>query len=141
MQADSTDRADKGAQPGQATVEFALVVGILFLVLFGIIDFSRLMFAYATMSNGVREGARYGIIHPDDVTGIEDRARAMMVLIGGHADITVEFPGGDTDPDYPSGCKVSHYCPVVVKATSDFNIWTPIIPNIQIVTQAKMHIE
>ena len=51
-------------QKGQTTVEFALVVGLLLILLFGIIDFSRLLFAYATMSNGVREGARYGIIHP-----------------------------------------------------------------------------
>jgi hypothetical protein len=122
---------------GQATVEFALVITFLLLLLFGIVDFSRLFFAYATMSNGVREGARYGIVHPEDTAGIEQHARAMMVLIGGQASITIEFP----DTDAQDNARCSHYCRVVVRATSDFNVWTPIIPNLQIVAQATMHVE
>lgn len=117
-------------------MEFALVVSLLLLMLFGIIDFSRLFFAYATMSNGVREGARYGVVHPGDETGIIEQARAMMVLIGDEANVTVQFPdtrNGNT--------RCSHYCRVVVRATSDFDVWTPIIPNIEIVAQATMHIE
>jgi hypothetical protein len=122
---------------GQATVEFALVILFLLLLLFGIVDFSRLFFAYATMSNAVREGARYAIVHPEDTAGIENQARAMMVIVGGQADITVQFP--DTDAGGNPYC--SHYCRVVVRATSDFNVWTPIIPNLQIVAQATMHVE
>jgi hypothetical protein len=122
---------------GQATVEFALVVTFLLLLLFGIVDFSRLFFAYATMSNGVREGARYGIVHPEDTAGIKNQADAMMVLIGGQADVTVQFP--DTDAAGNPHC--SHYCRIVVRATSDFDVWTPIIPSLQIVAQATMHIE
>jgi hypothetical protein len=116
---------------GQATVEFALVVSLLLLLVFGIVDFSRLFFAYATMSNGVREGARYGIIHPEDTAGIEQKTRAMMVIVGGQANITVELPDG----------QCSHYCRVVIRATSDFDVWTPVIPSFQIVAQATMHIE
>jgi hypothetical protein len=122
---------------GQATVEFALVVSLLLLVLFGIIDFSRLFFAYATMSNGVREGARYGIVHPEDTEGIIQQSEAMMVLIGGQAEVTVEFP--DTGNGGNPHC--AHYCRVVVRATSDFDVWTPIIPSITMVAQATMHIE
>ena len=43
---------------GQGLLEFAFVVAFLFLLIFAIIDFSRVFFGYATMSNGVREGAR-----------------------------------------------------------------------------------
>jgi len=45
---------------GAIIVEFALVVPFLFLIVFGIIDFSR---AYAQLNNinsSLREGARYG---------------------------------------------------------------------------------
>ncbi|MEJ2211558.1 MAG: pilus assembly protein [Anaerolineae bacterium] len=126
-----------GREEGQATVEFALVVALLLLVLFGIVDFSRLFFAYATMSNGVREGARYGIINPDDEAGIIQQAEAMMVLIGGQADVAVQFP----DSDGSGNPHCSHLCRVVVRATSDFDAWTPIVPNIEIVAQATMHIE
>ena len=140
MPKNSSEKTKAEGEQGQTIVEFALVVGFLLTMLFAIVDFSRLFFAYATMSNGVREGARYAIVHPDDIEGIRAKARAMMVLIGGNATITVNFPGGGTK-DYPPGCKASHYCPVEVKATSDFGVWTPIIPHIQIVAQATMHIE
>ena len=129
---------------GQATVEFALVISLLFLVIFGIIDFSRLIFAYATMSNGVREGARFGITYPDRSpdtvdemrAAVEEHARAMMVLIGGNAEIEIEFPDNvDGDP------YCAHFCRIVVRATTDFSVWTPIIPNIPIEAQATMHFE
>lgn len=47
-------------QDGAVIVEFALVVPFLFLIVFGIIDFSR---AYAQLNNinsSLREGARFG---------------------------------------------------------------------------------
>ena len=49
-----------GKRIGAIIVEFALVVPFLFLIVFGIIDFSR---AYAQLNNinsSLREGARYG---------------------------------------------------------------------------------
>ncbi|HSJ54991.1 MAG TPA: TadE family protein [Anaerolineae bacterium] len=122
---------------GQAIVEFALVASFLFLILFGIVDFSRLFFAYATMANGVREGARFASAQPDDDAAILDHAHAMMVLIGDEATVTVSFP--DTDAQGNSHC--SHYCRVVVTARSDFDVWTPVIPHVEIVTQSTMHVE
>ncbi|NLF12022.1 MAG: pilus assembly protein [Anaerolineaceae bacterium] len=130
--------ATPGAEPrGQTIVEFAMVVSFLFLILFGIIDFSRLFFAYATMANGVREGARYAVVHPDDNVGIIEHAQAMMVLIGDEATVTVDFP----DSDAYGNSRCSHYCRVVVMATCEFDVWTPIIPAVEIVAQSTMHVE
>lgn len=126
--------ADKSQ--GQTLVEFSLVVSFLFLILFGIIDFSRLFFAYATMANGVREGARYAVVHPDNEADIIEHAEAMMVLIGDEATVEVNFP--DTLDE--QAC-LHHPCRVVVTATSDFDVWTPIIPHLTIVAQSTMHIE
>ncbi|MBN1659147.1 MAG: pilus assembly protein [Anaerolineae bacterium] len=124
---------------GQTTVEFALVISVLLLVVFGIMDFSRLMFAYATMSNGVREGARYAVIHPgpDHEAEIVARAHGMMVVLGGTANVMVAYPDGDLE----GGPYCSHLCRVVVRATSDFDAWTPIIPAFQIEARATMHLE
>jgi Flp pilus assembly protein TadG len=124
-------------EQGQALLEFALVIGFLLLVVFGIIDFSRVFFGYATMSNGVREGARYAIVHPQDDTGIENAARSMMVVIGAPVDVQINFPDKNVDN---TDCR-THLCTVQVVATSDFPVWTPIIPNIQMVARATMHIE
>lgn len=43
---------------GQAIVEFALIVPILLLILFGIIDFSRMYYQYALINNTNREALR-----------------------------------------------------------------------------------
>jgi len=96
-----------------------------------------LFFAYATMANGVREGARFGSAQPGSDAAIIDHAHAMMVLIGDEATVTVTFP--DTDHNGNSRC--SHYCRIVVTARSDFDVWTPIIPHLEIVAQSTMHVE
>jgi hypothetical protein len=124
---------------GQALVEFAFVVLFLLLVIFGIIDFARLFFAYATMSNGAREGARYGITHPSDDAHIEARARQMMVLIGAEANVQIQRPGED-DGSNP-GCTTPHLCRIEVIITSNFDMWTPVIPSLPLEARATMHFE
>jgi hypothetical protein len=126
-------------ESGQTTLEFALVVGVLFLVVFGIIEFSRLFFAYATMSQGVRDAARYGIVHPgsefeDDII---DVAQSKITLIGGTATVTVDYPDV-SESGYPF-CQ--HRCRIVVRATSMYNPWIPLVPPFEIAAQATMHYE
>jgi Flp pilus assembly protein TadG len=47
-----------------ATLEFALVVPVLIVLIIGALDFSRLIVAYTTITNASREGARYAVLHP-----------------------------------------------------------------------------
>jgi Flp pilus assembly protein TadG len=47
---------------GTEVVEFAIVSLLLFLLLFGIIDFGILLFDKAVITNASREGARAGIV-------------------------------------------------------------------------------
>lgn len=47
---------------GAAAVEFAIVLPLLILVLFGIIEFSVAFFDKAVITNASREGARAGIL-------------------------------------------------------------------------------
>jgi Flp pilus assembly protein TadG len=46
----------------QALVEFALAVPLLLLLLVALIDFSRLLFTYVSLTDGVREMARVGAL-------------------------------------------------------------------------------
>jgi Flp pilus assembly protein TadG len=46
----------------QSIVEFALVVPLFFLLLFGLIAFARLLFTYTSLSNGAREMARVAAV-------------------------------------------------------------------------------
>ena len=50
-----------GSQRSQSMTEFALVAPILLLMLFGIIDFGRLLYIYGTLVEAANEGARVSI--------------------------------------------------------------------------------
>ncbi|HEY8838486.1 MAG TPA: TadE family protein [Dehalococcoidia bacterium] len=58
---------------GQAIIEFALLLPLFLLLLFGIIDFGRAYSASVTLTNAAREGARYGVIQPTNTSGIISR--------------------------------------------------------------------
>jgi Flp pilus assembly protein TadG len=48
-------------QRSQAIVEFAIIAPVLLLLLFGIIDFGRVIYYYVTLNQAVNEGARTAI--------------------------------------------------------------------------------
>ena len=54
-------QTDRDAQRSQSLVEFALVAPILLLLLFGIVDFGRVIYTYVTINQAVNEGARTAI--------------------------------------------------------------------------------
>ena len=62
-----------------------------------------------------------------------------MVVIGAPVDVGIGFPDTCVDDGSPN-CK-DRGSRVVVTATSDFAVWTPIIPNFTMVASATMHIE
>jgi Flp pilus assembly protein TadG len=153
MSADIGNSKPEGER-GQGLVEFALVALFLLLTMFAVIDFARVFFGYATMANGVREGARYAVVHPQDNTDILDAAEAMMFVLGASVEVTVTFPM--TYTSVPTGtvedyvdlsgeqCSKTNRgsrCPVLVTAVSEFPVWTPVIPSFTMAASATMHIE
>ena len=49
------------SQRSQALAEFAIIAPILVVLLFGIVDFGRVIYIYATLNQAVNEGARAAI--------------------------------------------------------------------------------
>jgi len=89
----------------------------------------------------VREGARYGVVNPEDTTGIEDLTEARMVVIGGDGTIfggddtvfvSVGYPDEVPDPNSNQPGATYTFCPhvcrVVVSAKSKLDVWTPVLP-------------
>jgi hypothetical protein len=58
-------------EKGAAVVEFAVVVPLLLVLVFGIIEFGVLIYNKAMITNASREGAREGILFRDDRSGLE----------------------------------------------------------------------
>ncbi len=86
---------------GQGMVEFAIVFPLLLMLLFGIFEFSRVMFAYSVAVSSSREAARYGAAIQDigggipqyeDCTGIRDAAKRIGRYAGiSDAGITIQY--------------------------------------------------
>lgn len=53
-------------QKGVAAVEFAIILPVLILLIFGIIEFSLLLYDKQVITNASREGARAGIVWKED---------------------------------------------------------------------------
>jgi Flp pilus assembly protein TadG len=52
-------------------VEFAIVFPILTILVFGAFDFGRALLAHNSLTNAAREGARFGITHPTQVSSAD----------------------------------------------------------------------
>jgi Flp pilus assembly protein TadG len=82
-------RRRQGRGRGQSLVEFALVFPIFILVLFGLLDVGRLIFATAAVSNAAREGARLGSVEAS-WTGSPDSSCG---AVGGPVCPANDYPG------------------------------------------------
>lgn len=75
-----------------ALVEFAIVLPVLFLIVFGIIDFGRALYFMNNLTSAVREGARLAStqISPDPTTSgstaaVQSTVQSFVVNFGGNA--------------------------------------------------------
>ena len=108
-------RLKRQGERGQSLVEFALVLPVVILVLFGILDLGRVMDAYILVTHGAREGARQASLGETEATVVTKVRAAVPTL----TPLTVTCPSC-----YPSG---SSGDPVTVTVTYSIQIMTPII--------------
>ena len=78
-------------QKGAAIVEFAIVLPLLVLLVFGIIEFGILLYNQSVITNASREGARAGI------TGLDESAIA-AIAVNYCQDRLITFTDTQSDP-------------------------------------------
>ena len=123
---------------GQALVEFAIILTVVFFIIVGIFDLGRAFHAVIVIENASREGARFGTKNPDNQTGMQAAAvqeaqnsgiplSASNVTIPGCTDL-------NTDGSCDSGTAV------VVRVAYDFQpILKLFLPdNLQLVRTTQM---
>jgi Flp pilus assembly protein TadG len=80
---------------GQALAEVALVAPLFFLIVFGIIDLGRVIWANDVVAGAAREGARYASVHAgnlgltDPATKDDIKAHATDYVIAGGTNVAV----------------------------------------------------
>ncbi len=116
----STRRAGR-RQRGAAAVEFAMVLGPLLLILFGMIDWGYYLYLRAVVTNVAKAGARAGSLNPSvAVAGPAARRAARAYL----TDAGITTPAQVTNPPPPPG----GVCVQIVLATRSITGFTP-FPN------------
>ena len=58
----TTERGLEREQAGQSLAELSIVLVLFLVLLFGIVDAGRLIFAYNAVSAGAREGVRWAVV-------------------------------------------------------------------------------
>lgn len=94
-----TQAAARRGQSGLVVVELALVGLIAFILLFGAIEFGRLMYTWNVMTEGTRRGARVAAVCPIDSAG-QDKVRRATLFRDPNGDGSagdIAFP--DLEPD------------------------------------------
>lgn len=88
---------------GQALVELALTLPLLLVILFGVVDLGRLFYAYTTITNASREGARLGVSYgwttpANTRTAITNQVTQEASNLSGLTIVTQCAPYSDTPP-------------------------------------------
>ena len=91
------------SQRSQALVEFALVSPLFFLILFGAIDITRILYAYTAISSAARDGARTASLSGSLYTDCQIIAELELVGQGFPVRMDPNSLVGDSDPNAPSG--------------------------------------
>jgi len=120
------------SERGQSLVEIALLLPLLILVLMALFDFGRAIYAFNTVSNAARDGARLAIVDQRTwgstyLAAIEaaNQATGLGLDATDTGDVLVQFP------DPLSNCSDPGIgCPVRVTVTYEFSPITPVIGSI-----------
>jgi len=127
----------RSGRSGQSLVEFALSLPIILLLFMAIFDFGRAIFAYNTVSNAARDGARVAIVDQRSTAGVSNAAQAAADQATGldldpadAAEVRVVFLKPDLSAACPSSWGEWVGCVAEVRVQYLYSPATPIIGNI-----------
>ena len=90
-------RPSRRHEGGQSLTEFAVILPLLLLILLGIIDLGRGVYAYHVVASSAREGARVGQISTNTTADIVARVQSTAVgLDPAELTVGVSNPTADT---------------------------------------------
>ncbi len=67
-----TIRTFNKEQRGATVAEFAIIASVFFMMIFGIIEFGRLLYTHNALTDAARRGARYAALHQESLTCVKN---------------------------------------------------------------------
>lgn len=128
-------------EKGQAIVEMALILPILLLLVFGIVEFGRILQTYMIVTDLSREGARAGAVGKTDleISSVVDNNAASAGLDTSNPDYSVVITPAAAGPR-------ARGTPVTVQVNYSVDIIAPVIGSIigdpyVLISQTTMRVE
>ena len=123
--ADHSRALPAGRQPsfrkrrGTAAVEFAAVAPVFFLLIFGMIEYGRMVMVQQILTNAAREGARVGVLDGSTESKVDTAVNTYLTAAGIKTSTTT------VSPNPPSSATAAS--PVSVTVSVDFKdvSWLP----------------
>ena len=109
-------------QRGVAAVEFALVVGIFFIVLIAILEMGRMLFYWNTATEATRLGARLAVVCNIDDASIKARMMALFPMLSPN-NILLDYQPANCTPANCEQITVS-----IVAAGAIIPTYVPFVP-------------
>ncbi len=113
-------------EQGQALVELALVLPILLLLLFGIIEYGRIMSAGLVVTHSARDAARFGAVGATDseiIERIRTKTAATLYDASNPTKLTINtvrtMAGGGNDIQVDVSYAVTLYMPIISSITGN----------------------
>ncbi len=136
-------------EKAQGMVEFALVLPLLLLVVFGIIELGRMLVIYTTVSSSSREAARYGsavgisasnVPYFQDCSGIRSAARRVAVFVPiPDANVQIAYDHGPNTTEFstvcPSASEIKLGDRVIVRSQAQYQSILGLLPDFTINSQ------
>ena len=106
---------------GAAAVEFAVVAPVFFLLVFGMIEYGRMVMVQQIIVNSAREGCRAAVLDGSTTSGV----KSTVITAMSSGNITITTSNVTVSPDPPSNAEFGD--PVTVTVTVPFNqvSWLP----------------
>jgi Flp pilus assembly protein TadG len=126
---------------GSTLIEFAFMLPLLAMLIFGIIDFGRALYAYHFVSNAAREATRWASVRGNQCSAFTQACPADQLDVQNYVDGIVP-PGISTQglsvstawmppPENPASCPTSANapgCAVQVQVNYNFQFMLPFLP-------------
>lgn len=112
----------RNGRAGQSLVEVALVLPILLVILLGVFDFGRAVFAFNAVANAAREAARVAIVDQKTSGVVAEGKQAALGL--DPATVDVDFSVADCPEPVLIGCTAQ------VTVDYEWRAITPVIGSI-----------
>jgi len=106
------NRGHLKSQRGQSSVEFALTIAILVVLLVSMLELTMFVYTYSVLADAAKEGVRYAIVHGASVSG----------ATSGDAS-TAPWPPCNTPASGSLLTTVQTYAATSLHSTTDMNIY------------------